>query len=79
MIISLYSVFYIAPNNLYNLLITEESIVINLSQCVCVFGIRLSQGTRDLLLALESTGDFGCFDVCVKNMIIFWIGLYSQN
>ena len=26
---------------------------------------------RDLVLALESTGDLGCFDACVKNRITF--------
>ena len=33
--------------------------------------------SRDLVLALESTGDLGCFDACVKNKICVWV--YSQN
>ena len=34
---------------------------------------------RNLTLALESTGDLGCFDACVKNRIIFCFWVYSQN
>ena len=32
--------------------------------------------SRDLVLALESTG---CFDACVKNSIIICFWVYSQN
>ena len=34
---------------------------------------------RDLVLALESTGDLGCFDACVKTRIIFCFWVHSQN
>ena len=48
----------------------------------CIHSVVLcnrERKSRDLVLAVESTGDLGCFDACVKNRIVVCFWSYSQN